>query len=113
MAEPLDPSQITTKRHAAALASLPSDDGTDAAKAARGLIAAAPVELEIRGEDDQVIWSLADYDFLRNADQAPASVHPALWRLAKLNMNAGLYEVAEGVYQVRGYDISNITLIEG
>ena len=113
MAEPLDPSQITTKRHAAALASLPSDDGTDAAKAARGLIAAAPVELEIRGEDDQVIWSLADYDFLRNADQAPASVHPALWRLAKLNMNAGLYEVAEGVYQVRGYDISNMTLIEG
>ena len=113
MADPLDPSESTVKRHAEALASLPADDGSDAANAARGLIAAAPSDLKITDAEGRVIWSLGEYDFLGESAEAPESVHPALWRLARLNMNAGLYEVAEGVYQVRGYDISNMTLIEG
>lgn len=113
MADPLDPSEATVQRHAEALASLPADDGADAANAARGLIAAAPSDLQITNADGRVIWSLAEYGFLSEFTEPPESVHPALWRLARLNMNAGLFEVAEGVYQVRGYDISNMTLIEG
>jgi alkyl sulfatase BDS1-like metallo-beta-lactamase superfamily hydrolase len=111
--DPLEPSDATVKRHAEALASLPADDGSDAANAARGLIAAAPSDLQITDADGRVIWSLGEYDFLGQSAEAPASVHPALWRLARLNMNAGLFEVADGVYQVRGYDVSNMTLIEG
>ena len=113
MADPLDPSDSTRKRQAEALASLPADDGNDAANAARGLITAAPNNLQIADSDGRVIWSLGEYGFLAESAEAPESVHPALWRLARLNMNAGLFEVAEGVYQVRGYDISNMTLVEG
>ena len=112
MADPQGPSETTVQRHAEALASLPVDDGSGAANAERGLIAAAPSDLQIKDEEGRVLWSLAEYGFLEAAE-APKSVHPALWRLARLNMNAGLFEVAEGVYQVRGYDISNMTLIEG
>ena len=112
MADPQDPSEATAQRHAEALASLPADDGSGAANSARGLITAAPSDLQIKNGEGRILWSLAEYGFLE-ADEAPESVHPALWRLARLNMNAGLFEVAEGVYQVRGYDISNMTLIEG
>ena len=113
MGAPSEPSATTRERHSVALAALPADDGTDAANAARGLVAAAPDELEIVNESGRVVWSLAPYAFLRESEEAPASVHPALWRLARLNLAAGLYEIADGVYQVRGYDISNMTLIEG
>ena len=113
MSGPSDPSAHTRERHRRALDGLPTDDGSDAANAARGLVAAAPDDLEITADDGRVIWSLAPYAFLREAAEAPESVHPALWRLARLNLAAGLYEVAPGVYQVRGYDISNMTLIEG
>ena len=113
MSGPSDPSGVTRERHSRAQAGLPEDDGADADNAARGLVAPAPEDLEIRDADGRVLWSLADYAFLRESEQAPPSVHPALWRLARLNLAAGLYEVAPGVYQVRGYDISNMTLIEG
>ena len=113
MGGPSEPSAHTRERHSKALADLPADDGSDAANAARGLVAAAPDDLEITAADGRVVWSLAPYAFLRESDEAPESVHPALWRLARLNLAAGLYEVADGVYQVRGYDISNMTLIEG
>ena len=58
------------------------------------------------------VWSLADYAFLE-PEQAPATVHPSLWRQARLNLHNGLFEVTERVYQVRGLDISNMTIIEG
>jgi alkyl sulfatase BDS1-like metallo-beta-lactamase superfamily hydrolase len=58
------------------------------------------------------VWSLEPYGFL--AEQvAPATADPSLWRQSRLNMNHGLFEVVPGVYQVRGFDIANMTLIEG
>ena len=45
--------------------------------------------------------------------EAPATVNPSLWRQSRLNMHHGLFEVVPGVYQVRGLDIANMTLIEG
>ena len=113
MGGPSEPSPHTRERHERALAELPADDGTDAQNAARGLVAATPDDLEITSADGRVVWSLAPYAFLRESEEAPASVHPALWRMARLNLAAGLYEVTDGIYQVRGYDISNMTLIEG
>ena len=60
----------------------------------------------------RVVWSLEPYGFL-SAAEAPATVNPSLWRQSRLNMHHGLFEVVPGVYQVRGLDIANMTLIEG
>ena len=108
-----DASPHTRERHAAALAALPPEDGRDLESARHGLLAAAPPDLTITAPDGRVVWSLADYAFLRESETAPDTVHPALWRVARLNLEAGLYEVADGVYQVRGYDLSNMAIVEG
>ncbi len=108
-----DPSPRTRELHATAVAELPPDDGRDLESARHGLVAAAPADLTITAPDGRVVWSLADYGFLRDSESAPDTVHPALWRLARLNLEAGLYEVADGVYQVRGYDLSNMAIVEG
>ena len=86
-----------------------ADDDLDMAR--RGLIAREP-DLEIRDADGTVIWRPADYGFL-DTDTPPASVHPSLWRQARLNDLHGLYEVVPGIYQVRGYDLANMSIIEG
>jgi alkyl sulfatase BDS1-like metallo-beta-lactamase superfamily hydrolase len=59
-----------------------------------------------------VVWSLEPYGF-RSENEAPTTVNPSLWRQSRLNMQHGLFEVVPGVYQVRGLDIANMTLIEG
>lgn len=81
------------------------------ADAARGFIATYP-ELVIAADDGREVWDLTTYDFLERED-APATVNPSLWRHARLNMHHGLFEVVEGVYQVRGFDLSNMTIVEG
>lgn len=78
--------------------------------AQRGLIA-APEKLEITGEEGNVVWSQAAYAFLE--EDAPDTANPSLWRNAQLNHLYGLFEVTDGIYQVRGYDMTNITFIEG
>ncbi len=78
--------------------------------AQRGLIA-APDSLEIKDENGKVIWSQDAYAFL--AQDAPDTANPSLWRHTQLNNIYGLFEVAENIYQVRGYDMTNITLIKG
>ncbi|MCL2745519.1 MAG: MBL fold metallo-hydrolase, partial [Coriobacteriia bacterium] len=82
--------------------------------ATRGLIA-APEQLEIRSEDDKVVWTQGAYHFLEDVDatDAPNSVNPSLWRHTQLNYIYGLFEVVPGIYQVRGYDMANITFIKG
>jgi alkyl sulfatase BDS1-like metallo-beta-lactamase superfamily hydrolase len=86
------------------------DDRTDFEDADRGLIA-RPSEGVITAADGTVVWSFDDTAFL--TAECPATVHPRLWRQARLCARAGLYEVTAGVYQVRGYDLSNMSLIEG
>lgn len=78
--------------------------------AERGLLA-APAELELKDEDGNVIWSQKAFDFIDA--EAPDTANPSLWRNTQLNHNYGLFEVMDGIYQVRGYDISNLTLIAG
>ncbi|CAG9188998.1 Putative alkyl/aryl-sulfatase YjcS [Paraburkholderia caribensis] len=106
----LPASAATVSAQERALRELPPDDPLEEADARRGFIGTIP-DAEIRGTYDQLVWSLADYRFLEE-QRAPATAHPALWRHARLNMLHGLFRVTERIYQVRGFDVSNITFIE-
>ncbi len=77
--------------------------------ATRGLIA-APESLVITDDSGTVIFSQQAYDFVRD-QEAPASANPSLWRNTQLNAYYGLFEVTDGIYQVRGYDLSNMTFV--
>ena len=88
---------------------LPFGDTADFEAADRGLIDAGdPV---VRNEAGHVIWDNGSYGFLTG--EAPDTVHPSLWRQSTLVARQGLFEVTDGIYQVRGYDLSNMTVIEG
>lgn len=93
------------------LESLPFADKKDFEDAKRGFIAALPGGL-IKGAQGNVIWDLNRYNFLRS-DTIPDTVNPSLWRIAQLNMNNGLFKVVDRIYQIRGFDMSNMTIIEG
>lgn len=96
--------------HTAHLATLPFEDTTDFDDADRGFIAAMQ-PCVVTAADGRVVWDNDAYNFL--AGEAPTTVHPSLWRQSQLAAKQGLYEVVEGIYQVRGLDLSNITFIEG
>jgi alkyl sulfatase BDS1-like metallo-beta-lactamase superfamily hydrolase len=108
---PQDATPVTRARQRAALETLPFDDTRDFEDAARGFVATLP-EVEIKNAQGRVVWSLRDYAFLARAE-APPTVNPSLWRQARLNLHHGLFQVTERVYQVRGFDLSDMTLIEG
>jgi alkyl sulfatase BDS1-like metallo-beta-lactamase superfamily hydrolase len=116
--EPKDATGSTREANTAAAGELPFDDAEDFADARRGFVA-GPADPVIRDDAGNTVWDMSSYGFLDESGDgagladAPPTVHPALWRQARLNAMAGLYEVADGVYQVRGYDISNMALIEG
>ena len=79
--------------------------------ARRGLIAPVPEGL-VRAANGTVLWNLGEYAFI-DGELAPATVNPSLWRMARLNLANGLFKVTERLYQLRGFDISNMTVIEG
>ena len=90
--------------HDRARAVLQFDDPADFARAERGRSATHSAGcIELGG---QTAWNVADYDFVRESQEAPDTVHPGLWRQARLNCVHGLFEVGDGVWQARGYDIS-------
>lgn len=90
---------------------LPFADEGDFADARRGFIAAVP-DATVPGSGGRPVWSMKPYAFL-DGRSAPPSVNPSLWRQAQLNAIHGLFQVTERVYQVRGMDISNMTIVEG
>lgn len=85
------------------------DDPADFEDAKRGFIARP--EGRITGADGTVLMDFDAYKFIDG--KAPATVNPSLWRHALLNAQTGLYKVTDGIYQLRGFDIANITLVEG
>jgi alkyl sulfatase BDS1-like metallo-beta-lactamase superfamily hydrolase len=103
-------STATIAAQQAVAAALPQEDGRDAAFAAQGFLASAAEPL-IRDASGKPVWNLAAYDWVQGA--APASVNPALWREVGLLKRHGLFAVAEGVWQVRGFDVANMTVIRG
>jgi alkyl sulfatase BDS1-like metallo-beta-lactamase superfamily hydrolase len=103
------PSAATTAANAAFGAALPLADERDFADAKQGLIESDPaLRIETPGGG---VFAPSAFAFVTG--DAPASVNPSLWRQAKLNDLHGLFRVADGIYQVRGYDVSNVTWIRG
>jgi alkyl sulfatase BDS1-like metallo-beta-lactamase superfamily hydrolase len=92
---------------------LPFDSTTDFEDAHRGLIASLPEPVIIRDAEGTPVWDMTQYAFLKPdpKEEAPDTVNPSLWRMAKLNMNHGLFEVVDGIYQARGYDLSVMSII--
>jgi alkyl sulfatase BDS1-like metallo-beta-lactamase superfamily hydrolase len=111
-AQPGPASAYTCALHSAARSELPFEDREDFEDARRGLIATAP-SLVLRDARGRTVWDMDSYAFVDSSDDSPDTVHPSLWRMARLNGTHGLFEVMPGIYQVRGYDISNMTLVEG
>ena len=110
-AEPKPASAATRAAQAAVLEQLPFSDRTDFAQAQRGFIAPVPDGI-VENERGAALWDLRAYAFLDQED-APDTVNPSLWRMARLNMNNGLYKVCDRVYQLRGFDLANMTIVEG
>jgi alkyl sulfatase BDS1-like metallo-beta-lactamase superfamily hydrolase len=101
---------LTARRNREAVASLPPLEDEDFAEATRGLVAAFE-PATVTGEQGKVVWDLESYGFLEG--EAPETAHPSLWRQSRLNRIAGLFEIAPGFYQLRGFDLSNMHVVEG
>lgn len=101
----------TKNINAAVLGKLDFNDEKEREFAERGFIR-APETLEISNENGATVWSQEIYDFVRGAN-SPDSANPSLWRNTQLNALYGLYEVTDGIYQVRGYDVANVTFVKG
>ena len=108
---PKDATPSVKAQQQAMLDALPFADTADFDDAARGFLGTIE-NATITSPQGRVVWSLEPYGFL-SSEQAPPTVNPSLWRQSRLNMHHGLFEVVSGVYQVRGLDIANMTLIEG
>ncbi len=108
---PKDATPATQARNRAVLDVLPFGDTQDFEDARRGFLGSLP-DVEIKNDKGRVVWSLNEYAFLAD-EQPPPTVNPSLWRQARLNMHHGLFQVTDRIYQIRGFDISNMTIIEG
>lgn len=111
MASPKDATSFTEAANSALLNRLNWDNREDFENASRGLIATLPDPV-IRDKSGQVSWNLDAYPFLE-AETAPATVNPSLWRQSRLlALYHGLYKVTEGVYQIRSFDLAVMSIIE-
>ncbi|MCG9915049.1 MAG: MBL fold metallo-hydrolase [Phenylobacterium sp.] len=111
MTTPKDATDATLQAQAALKARLPVEDGQDWVDARRGYLGSIP-DARIENATGGVVWNMGAFAF-EEPEEAPPTVNPSLWRQARLNALHGLFEVTPGVYQVRGFDLSNITFIEG
>ncbi len=103
-------SNATRAANAEMARTLPWSDREDEDFANRGFVAAWD-QPQIRAADGHVVWDFTAYNFLQG--EAPESVNPSLWRHAQLLTRAGLFQVSDRVYQIRGFDVSNMTIVVG
>ena len=113
-ATPSKPATESTKAaNRAVLQALNFNDRQDFEDARRGLIG-RPDTLTIKNAQGHIVWDMEQYKrYIGDDRPAPDTVNPSLWRNAQLNMHYGLFQVTDRVYQVRGYDLSNITFVQG
>lgn len=105
------PSTYTIEAQAQQRKLLSFEDKQDFEEAKQGFIAAPPYR-KIMNDKGDIAWNMDNWDFiLRGRDYD--SIHPSLQRQALLNMEYGLYDVVPGIYQVRGFDLANISFIRG
>ena len=100
----------TERANAAVRQAMTMNDKQDFEDATRGLMAQLKDPI-VKAADGRVVWNTQRYEFVKG--DPPATVNPSLWREQKLNTAAGLFRVVDGVYQIRGYDMANMTLVEG
>ncbi|MCZ8141534.1 MAG: MBL fold metallo-hydrolase [Acetobacteraceae bacterium] len=105
------PSHHTIAALEEARRTLPFTDTRDFEENRRGLIAVMP-DRQIRNDAGGIAWDMDRFNFLDQRENLD-SIHPSLHRIARLNNNYGLYEVIPGIYQVRGFDLANITFVRG
>lgn len=105
------PSKFTLDVLTQAKATLPFADTRDLEEQKKGLIAPMK-DLKIMADAGHVAWDMERFQFLDSQDEFE-SIHPSLHRQSKLNNNYGLYEVIPGIYQVRGFDLSDISFVRG
>lgn len=105
-----DATAATRESNNAVAGELPFGNTEDFELAERGLIARPPQAI-IRDAAGNIVWDIEQFSF--ETGDAPDTVNPSLWRQAKLNSLYGLYKVSDRIYQVRGYDLSNLSIIEG
>ncbi|UKY36444.1 alkyl/aryl-sulfatase [Pantoea dispersa] len=107
-----DAAPATKQANDALYQQLPFDNKTDFTDAHKGFIAALP-DAVIKGEGGNLVWDPKKYAFIKEGEKAPDTVNPSLWRQAQLINISGLFEVTDGIYQIRNLDLSNMTIIEG
>ncbi|WP_078085317.1 alkyl/aryl-sulfatase [Microbulbifer mangrovi] len=110
--KPKPATDATKAANSALLKELPFADKTAFEQAHKGLIAPLPKAM-IKGKQGNVIWNPDQYGFIKEGDAAPDTVNPSLWRQSQLINISGLFEVTDGIYQVRNQDLSNMTIVEG
>jgi alkyl sulfatase BDS1-like metallo-beta-lactamase superfamily hydrolase len=110
---PHDATDHTRAANEAVRAELPLDDPRDHERNEQGLVASQP-SLRIPSDRDpaRIVWDADEWGFLHEGD-APATVNPSLWRQSRLNSRHGLFRIHDRIWQVRGYDISNISFVRG
>jgi len=108
---PKAPEPATLAANAELAKTLPFANREDFEDAMRGFIGTTPDAL-VPGTGPRPVWNMKAYDFVKQSEPAD-SVNPSLWRQAQLNAIHGLFEVTDRVYQVRGFDMANMTIIEG
>ena len=109
-ADPRDATAATQAANQRVRDALPWEDRADFDFAQRGFIDTLPDGI-IRDAEGEAVWNVARYAFLD--DEAPDTANPSLWRHSQLNAIHGLFEVCDGIYQVRAFDVSNVTFIAG
>ena len=108
--EPKPASPATLRLNQEVLANLPKDNGEDAEFASRGFIASVP-NPKLLDDHGDVVFDASALDWIDG--EVPATVNPSLWRHMKLLRQHGLYRVADGIWQIRGLDTANMTIVEG
>lgn len=110
LAEEEAPSSFTRDRNAELRSTLPFTDTRDFTQADRGFIATR-TDPRIVNAAGQTVWDLSAFDFLKASP--PETVNPSLWRQGQLMAKHGLYQVSDNIWQVRGFDLANITFVKG
>lgn len=103
-------STVTVGKNQAVTQALPFADTADFENAKKGFLGTWP-EPSIKNAQGRPVWSFEDFKFLEGAP--PAEVNPSLWRVAQLNKLHGLFQVTDKLYQIRGFDLSVMSFIEG
>ena len=110
--EPKNATVFTIESNLALKDYLSFSDTTSFYLAQKGFIAPIPSTV-IKKDNDQVVWDPNKYAFVKQGSEAPFTVNPGLWRQSQLVSISGLFKVSDRIYQIRNYDLSNLTVIEG